>query len=379
MQTLSASIADRPIRSLVRLEENGATARTLNLLSVWRRHAEDPEYLDRPFFKSPILNKSLIVKHRLRENERHIFADGRAGATKVILPIDVTDLRSGARSFFVGERGYLELLKESFNASETIEPHDIDLLELLDTLPSLDPFLLRERLQKGGFYPARCYFELTEADLTRMFQFARKEVSSLVGMSFDDATAVSITRADRLATKILSNASDAELEPLRLGLAMSQTAFAEGVFCWKGFIYYKWSLMDLLPQVSAVLIDLSSVKLTEKCSFEQKTQIHTARTRLKKSITTATETVRSTLKVYDDAYYELTNNGKPTAFREFLLGAPEMFYELGERLGAIQHIVSFWRFRFPQSNQLKIGAEAFVDLLVDFELSFSFAAAEREA
>jgi hypothetical protein len=160
---------------------------------------------------------------------------------------------------------------------------------------------------------------------------------------------------------------------------MSQTAFAEGVFCWKGFIYYKWSLMDLLPQVSAVLIDLSSVKLTEKCSFEQKTQINTARTRLKNLITTATDTVRSTLKVYDDAYYELTNNGKPTAFREFLLGAPEMFYELGERLGAIQHIVSFWRFRFPQSNQLKIGAEAFVDLLVDFELSFSFAAAEREA
>jgi hypothetical protein len=379
MQTTSGSLADRSVRSLIRLEENGSTARTLNLLSVWRRHAEDQDYLDRPFFKSPILNKSLIVKHRLRENERHIFSDGRGGATKVILPIDVTDLRSGARSFFVGEKGYVELLKEMFNTSDSIESHDANLLELIDTLPSLDPFLMRERLQKSGFTPARCYFELTEADLTRMFQFARKEVSSLVGMSFDDATTISSTRADRLATKILSNSGDVELEPLRIGMTMSKADFAEGVFCWKGFIYYKWSLMDLLPQVRPVVLQLDSVKLTDKATFEEKAQIHCARTRLKKSINAATETVRATLKVYDDAYYDLTNNGKPAAFREFLLSAPDLFYELGERLGAIQHIVSFWRFRFPQSSQIKIGAEAFVDLLADFEGSFSFTAPEKEA
>jgi hypothetical protein len=137
--------------------------------------------------------------------------------------------------------------------------------------------------------------------------------------------------------------------------------------------------MDLLPQVRPIVCELDAVKLTDKASFDEKAQIHAARARLKKSINAATETVRKTLKVYDDAYYDLTNNGQPAAFREFLLSAPELFYELGDRLGAIQHIVSFWRFRFPNSSRIKIGAEAFVDLLSDFEGSFSFSAEENAA
>ena len=37
----------------------------------------------------------------------------------------------------------------------------------------------------------------------------------------------------------------------------------------------------------------------------------------------------------------------PKTFRDFLLRAPYMFLELGEKMGAISHIVSFWRYRFP--------------------------------
>ncbi len=40
-----------------------------------------------------------------------------------------------------------------------------------------------------------------------------------------------------------------------------------------------------------------------------------------------------TLKVYDDAFEDLIENGRPTAFRDFLLRAPEMFLSLGERVG----------------------------------------------
>ena len=45
---------------------------------------------------------------------------------------------------------------------------DDRMLQVLDGLPSLDPFLMRERLKKEGFAPARCYFDLTDADMVRM-------------------------------------------------------------------------------------------------------------------------------------------------------------------------------------------------------------------
>ena len=47
-----------------------------------------------------------------------------------------------------------------------------------------------------------------------------------------------------------------------------------------------------------------------------------------------------------------------------------MFLELGEQLGAISHIVSFWRYRFPPGSQSAIDAAELVAILQDFATSF---------
>jgi hypothetical protein len=363
--------ANRSVRSLVHLSANASTARTLNLISVWERWGEDDDYKRLPFFESTVLNRSIIVKHRLRPYERDAFHFDRSLATKVILPIDPTDLNVGARSFFVGQKGYEVFLEELAGGGDGVGGRDDRLLQVLDTLPSLDPFLMRERLKKEGFGPARCYFDLTDADMARMFQFVRDEVSPLIGMSFGDVAALN-EKTGKLATKILANASDAELEPLRQGLDMSKPDFEEGIFCWKGFIYYKWTLGDLLPRVRPVASQLSSIKPSGLMTDDERDYILPAQARLAKSIARSCETVRTTLKVYEDAYADLTKHGQPKAFREFLLKAPTLFNELGERLGAVHHIVNFWAFRFPEGERAQVTSEELFDLLADFEASLNW-------
>jgi len=364
--------SDRTVRSLLHLQSSASTARTLNLYSVWQKHGEDELYKSKPFFRSPMLNRAIIVKHRLRPNEYYDFDSERVSATKIILPIDITDLRSGARSFFVGQRGYRDFLNDLALDPEANDPHDDSVLQIIDTLPSLDPFLMRERLKGGGFNAARCYFELTEADSTRMFHFVRQEVAPLIGISFDSVDAKLNDSTVKLATKILANAGDSELEPLRKSMGMSKIDFEEGVFCWKGFIYYKWTLSELLPKVRPVMREIAEVKAAGQCSDEERNYIMSARARLVRTIAKACETVRVTLKVYDDSYADLTRNGKPQTFRDFLLDAPQLFHELGERLGAVHHIVSFWNFRFPSGARTKVDTEDLVDLLADFEASLNF-------
>jgi hypothetical protein len=374
-----AAAGDRAIRSLMNLQANASTARTLNLIEVWRKHGDnEKEYVAKPFFRNPTLNRSIIVKHRLRPNEQDVFHDGRTGATKVILPIDLLDLRSGARSFFIGQVGYQDVLEDLFGRKAPARGDD-QLLDILDSLPSLDPFLMRERLRKSGFAPGRCYFDITDADTQRMFDFVRKEVTPLIGISFDDLRAEINEKTSKLAAKILANASDAELEPLRQGMGIDRAAFDEGMFCWKGFIYYKWTLSALLPQVRPISAEIAAIRPHGPTSDEDRAYILAARTRMSRAIALACETVRSTLKIYDDAYADLTRNGQPNAFREFLLKAPTLFYELGERLGAVQHIVSFWRFRFPAGSRFQVGPEELVDLLADFEFSLSFDAMKAAA
>ena len=89
-------------RSLSSLEDSASTARVLNLRKVYADFSEDPAYQKAPFFQNPVLNRSLIVKHRLRQNERDDFVVARNVATKLIIPIDTTDLKLGAQYVFVG-------------------------------------------------------------------------------------------------------------------------------------------------------------------------------------------------------------------------------------------------------------------------------------
>jgi hypothetical protein len=48
-----------------------------------------------------------------------------------------------------------------------------------------------------------------------------------------------------------------------------------------------------------------------------------------------------------------------------------MFLELGEKLGAISHVVGFWRYRFPQDGRgAPIDAEELSTIFQDFSSGF---------
>ena len=46
---------------------------------------------------------------------------------------------------------------------------------------------------------------------------------------------------------------------------------------------------------------------------------------------------------------------------------PEMFVLLGERIGALSHVASYWRFRFPHGIVEKISTEELLEIVRDFE------------
>ena len=87
--------------------------------------------------------------------------------------------------------------------------------------------------------------------------------------------------------------------------------------------------------------------------------------------------VRSLLNVYDEAYAGLTTLSNPTAFRNFLLAAPTMFMQLGEQLGAIQHVISFWSYRLPKGKPRLISHDELADLFLDFEDGLATVATEN--
>jgi hypothetical protein len=359
---------DRSVRNLAHLEASASTARVLNLRSVGRVKRGDPDYAANPMFQNAALNTSIIVKHRLRGAETDQFKSPRRSATKIMIPIEAGDLRLGARYVFVGQHQFKQALYESFGIAIDDDSRDLRTLAILDETPTLDPFLLREQLRRFNLEPARCYFELSEADTKRMFDFAQREIEALVRMSIGGGT-VADAQAARLTRKILANSADADLEPLRLTMQLDPQQFQEGAFCWKAFLYYKWQLADLLPRVSPVLQQIETLRPIGPQTDDDRAYLAATRETLRKALIASCKAVKATLEIYDNAYKSLTEQSEPSAFRDFLLKAPAMFNELGERLGGIEHIVSFWRFRFPAGSRPTISPAELTNVFMDFESS----------
>lgn len=69
-----------------------------------------------------------------------------------------------------------------------------------------------------------------------------------------------------------------------------------------------------------------------------------------RTILVTCEGAKRALNAYDEAFASLVN-GQPEPFRDFLRGAHERFTDLGQDLGAVGHIVSFWSYRFPHQRR----------------------------
>jgi len=364
-------LSGQPIRSLEDLENTASTARVFNLRAVAMRHGRDPEYQAQPLFENSALNKAIILKHRLRANEHDDFFGYRHSATKILLPIETADLRTGARYLFIGQKNFNQLLESTYGIKLGSEDRDARTLAILDETPSLDPFLLREQLKRKGIDAAPCYFDISEADMNRMFDFAQTEIQQLVEMSVGGDPAFK-SHAAKLARKILMNANDAELEPLRQVMQLSPEQYQEGIFCWKAFLYYKWRLTNVLPKLNGVVAEIGAISPRGAMNAELKAFIGGTKETIRKAVVSSCRKVRDTLGVYDEAYTAMTKRGDPLRFRDFLLQAPSLFNELGERLGAVDHIISFWRFRFPAGKKPVITPDELAGIFTDFEQSLSF-------
>ncbi|MGE0046094.1 MAG: hypothetical protein AB7J28_10310 [Hyphomonadaceae bacterium] len=353
-------------QDLSQVRESGSTTRVLNLALTFERFSATEDYKEKPLFKNRRLNKALILKHTIRANERELIRKHGTTATKIVLPFSTSELKLGGASIFIGQHNWEGLLKEAVGGSDE---HgfgtDLEVLRIIDELPSFDPFLLRERLRRSGHDPARCYFDLSEADSGRMRRFVEKEIGRLVELAFAKDGMAPAGLSARMAEKLMTDETAKSLDPLRTTLQLSGDEYREGVFAWKGFLYYNWLTGEFAPRLADLARQIVSMKVM-RTTPDEREQLAAMRKRVVDLLGAASGRVRGGLRSYNEAYEELAA-GKPAAFRDFLLKAPALFLSVGEAISVITHIESFWRFRFPDNKQLICEAEEALEIFREFD------------
>jgi hypothetical protein len=301
---LGATTVAENYRSMRGLERTASTSRVLNLAALSVKHADNPEHLAKPLFTAPTLNAAVILKHRLRANEIGTVSTPHRTATKLIVPFERSDLALGGRSLFVGDRGWMQ-------------------------------------------------------------QFVRAEISKLIDLAYKGRVS-SDNSSSRLVEALLSSRHDERLEPLRLTLRLEGESYREGIFAWKGFLYYKWVLNSLWPKLKEVLIEVMKLRVIGPRDRDLMVLIDEMKLRLRAAMEGQVKAVMGYLKTYDAVFAQLTQ-GNAAAFRDFLLASPEMFMSLGEGAGTLSHVATFWRYRFPQGKPLMAPMGEILELLQDFE------------
>jgi hypothetical protein len=358
---------DRVIRFLCSLD-GASTSRVLNLRHIARANAGDPEHSAKPLFLSPAINTALVLKQRVRADESYLFAATRSTGTKIILPVDPEDLRAGGRSLYIDQRGFLESLRQAGHYGDGKLERDIAVFNLMNALPSLDPFLLREHLRNNEIEAAPCYFAISAGDQQRMHEFVAKELSRLVRLANGEDDRGS---TGRMVTAMLSGQVNEKLEPLRMTLDLSGADFREGAFGWRGLLYYKWMMQDFWPDVMETLRAVRDIQPQGAISEAQRAYLAGARRSIIEMVRDNNHHISKVLGIYDESFAGLIASGTPKTFRDFLLSAPSMFLDLGEKLGAISHIVDFWRYRFPKGQTALVDAEELGVIFQDFTSGFA--------
>ncbi len=352
--------------SLANLSRSCSTDRVLNLSLVYRNHRDTEEFRENPLFRNPRLNKSIFLKHTLRAHERELQTDKRMTVTKAILPFDTGELALGGFSCFLNEPE-LEKVIVSLFGGDMNSPQfqrDFSILRILDQLPTFDPFLLRERLRRDGIVVSRCYFDLTEADANRMRDFVQSEVGKIVKLALTGDINL-IEQTTNMTQKLMTDETAASLDPLRQVLLLTGEEWRDGVFAWKGFLYYSWNIVATTKFMPVLQRELLEAKVKGATKAEAH-EIDGSRRRISCCLSYLHGVTTDGVDLYRAAYRDLLE-GKPSSFRNFLKDAPAKFMEVGEAFGMIMHIQSFWNFRFKNRTSMLTAEEA-LEIFRDFDV-----------
>jgi hypothetical protein len=321
------------------------------------------------FFHNPILNKGILQKHRLSARDRENLKNGRTVGTKLFIAYDTDREHEGGKYMFLGQNNAAAIFKEHFGMDvqeDEKSMRDIRLLNILEKLPSLDPFLLRESLRHEKFDIPECYFRISASEYQKIRDNVVREFKPLV-----EEACGGMANLEELTQIIVDKMWEANdltiLYPLIRALDIKEEYASDVFFAWKGFVYYKIVLGRIQDRFSMFISRLKAAKPINIPTGTVKAEIEKLRPHVINGLMEEFTIAQQNVEDYNHVYRQkLIKDRQPLFFTRFLSSAPRRYEELGGAIAALDHAVTLWRHRFGEQNQPMVRAEEFVDILNDF-------------
>lgn len=355
-------------------------------------------------FQTDILNKSIVLKqyekvkpaaakskildpNLLKQYGGALKAPPPVNVNTVIyFPYDLDNVYGGGESIVYSGRKFIGSLADKISLGPV--SHDLaarlnadsEALDLLDAIPSLDPFLLRCKAEQEGIeerihadyfaVSAEEWQEIRNPIKGKIARLVRKAVRDLNAGSgregADDAVKAEEDYISHFLEKIW-RAKDVEgiegfVEAMQIQPADAPRVF----FAWKAVCYFQYRFANLTESLKTMFHWVGNDELCFPVDALQigqraRDRIVERRVALRNFMRDSYLVANEVLNKYEHSYNLFVEEGKPRLFIEFLANAEHSYLLLANHVSIATHSVNFWR-TFLAQHGVDLKHEPFMEL-----------------
>ena len=302
---------------------------------------------EKRFFHNPPLNNVVLIKDAVPEQERKGPRCPPVG-TKLYFPFNEHDIYEGGRTIFLHDPHLPQSIIENFGQNPALTKEamaeDLRILEVMDGLPSLDPFLMKDVFMRAGLGVNAAYFEISPEQWKEIEIFILQRFEPLVKAAFPEAMS-SDEKARRLVEKIWEATDAAALAPLIEAFRLPEKNALEIFAAWKGINFYSFQyarvqpmLIDIAKWLKGIEVPFGAIPNDERAKLLANLDV------VKDQLRREWQSVDTILREYTDGYDKMfKHKASSTQFLGFLRNCGKAYWDLGSGLGKTNHAVYCWQ------------------------------------
>ena len=332
---------------------NGGTGVALNLPAIRKKVVDD----ERMFLTEGLNNAYVFKFPRFEEGKEAPTTDldqlqskkPRPIETGLYVPYDVKDPARGGYAIYLRQANYAHALRELMGVDVEDNPHfanDVDILNMIDELPSLDPFLMKESFGLAGFKVSPKYFEISPKEEREIRELIQDKILPIVGTALGVRSRLDLINKSKGFLESIWDPTlpEASLFVSAFGISTGDAASVFGA--WKGITYYQYAFQRNREKLALVFSWMGSelsvpidIQQNRAYAEQQRMYKHSVVTRMKEMV----RELGGIFREYESCYSEFLDRANPKPFREFLLSANQIYWLLGYCTTAIVHICTCFR------------------------------------
>lgn len=281
--------------------------------------------------------------------------------TGIYFPYSDETPQDGGCAIYLRQRNYHDLLVEYLgapgeNPDGTDNPvsSDIKLLSLMDTVPTLDPFLLKESLDVNHFQYDPSVLRLGATEDIDIRKLISDKIAPIVQKAFE-AGDRSMANRDRLLASLWDPTMPEATNFVRaFGISEKE---ARPVFtAWKGITFYQLQVRVVGPKLKDMMTWLKSkdaIPIDFATNKKFMPQLQMFNTKIVGLINQNINDMRSVLQKYESSFDTFVG-GNPAELTGFLRSARRVYYILGYCISSLNSAIAIFShdIRPPEKTRL---------------------------